>query len=151
MMHVLRSMLFVAIASTVGFTAEAREIDTEKTVSTEQIELGKDLPKTLVIRKKIGTNETEVMHSNLELGKDDATKQLVSTSSFIKVDKEGKMVGELDRDSSSSSWFFNCYNWYYPSYYYYGFNYNYVSYYSYAYAGYSYAYYGWPYYNRWCW
>lgn len=145
----LRSLVFVLAASLTGFCAQAREIDNEKTVTTEQIQLGRDLPKTLVVRVKAGTNETAVMHANSALAADESSKSMVSTSSFIKLDSKGRMMGELDRDSSSSSWYF-WYGGYYPRYYYYGYNYSYYNYYSYYYGGYNYYYYGWPYYNPYC-
>jgi hypothetical protein len=136
-----------ALVFTFGVSAHAGELDNEKTVSTEQVQLGQALPKTVVIRTKVGSNQHEVLHLNHVLGKDKHTQQLISTSSFIKLDKQGKMAGELDHDSSSSSWYFSCPNYYYPQYYYGGYQYNYASYYSYYYAGYNYSYYGWPYYN----
>lgn len=146
----LRTMVCVFAATLVGFSAQAREIDNEKTISTEQIQLGQALPKTVIIRIKAGTNEAEVLHSASALPANDSSKALVSTSSFVKLDKDGKMVGELDRDSSSSSWFF-CYPYsYYPYYNYCGYNYYYAPYYSYYYSGYYYSYYGWPYYNSYC-
>lgn len=92
------------IGATTAMTA--REIDNEQTVSTEQIKLGQALPKTLVVRTKVGTHESEVLHLNQVLPPDEKSHHLVSTGSFIKVDSNGKMIGELDRDSSRSSWAF---------------------------------------------
>jgi len=150
MANTLRTMVCMLAVTLVGLTAQAREIDNEKTVSTEQIQLGQALPKTVVIRIKAGTNEAEVMHAATALPGAEASKALVSSSSFVKLDKNGKMIGELDRDGSSSSWYF-CYPYsYYPYYGYYGYNYYYRPYYSYYYSGYYYSYYGWPYYNPYC-
>lgn len=143
----------LAAALLVGFgTAQAGELDNEKTVTTEQINLAADLPATVVVRVKAGTNEVEVLHSKSELAADESSQALVSTSSFVKMDVKGKMTAsELDQDSSSSSWYFcfPSYNYYQPSYYYYGYQYSYSSYYSYYYSGYQYSYYRWP--NRWGW
>jgi hypothetical protein len=142
------SALVFAFGLNFSLNLQARELDNEKTVSTEQVQLGQSLPKTVVIRTKAGTNQKEVLHSSAVLSKDNGTKLLVSTSSFVKLDKQGKMAGELDNDSSSSSWYFNCCSsGYYPQYYYGGYQYSYVAYYSYYYAGYNYSYYGWPYCN----
>ena len=146
--------LLLAAALLVGFgTAQAGELDNEKTVTTEQISLAADLPATVVVRVKAGTNEVEVLHSNTELAADAATQALVSTSSFVKMDVKGqqnapKNATELDKDSSSSSWYFcfPTYNYYQPSYYYYGYQYSYQSYYSYYYSGYQYNYYRWGWY-----
>jgi len=105
-----RILFSLLIGISVCFTglesATAREIDNEKTVSTEQIQLAQALPKTLVVRRKTGTDQVEVLHLNQVLKVDEKSRQLVSTASFIKIDSNGKMVGELDRDSSSSSWAF---------------------------------------------
>ena len=65
---------------------------------------------------------------------------------FAKANMNGKSKGELDRDSSSSSWYFSCDPWYgsyYPTYYYYGYAYSYSYYYGYGYGGWSYSYYRW--------
>lgn len=148
-MCTMRTLLLAASALVLAFglNARANELDNEKTVSTEQIQAAQALPKTVVVRIKAGTNQAEVLHINDALAKDEATKMMVSTSSFTKLDASGKMAGELDKDSSSSSWYFCCPNYYYPTYYYWGYQYTYVSYYSYYYAGYYYNYYGWPHCN----
>lgn len=150
MTNTLRTLALVVMASLVGFSAQAREIDNEKTISTEQVQLGQALPKTVVVRVKAGTNETEVLHAATAIPNNETSKALVSSSSFVKMDKSGKMSGELDRDSSSSSWYFYYGYGYYPYYGYYGYNYYYRPYYSYYYSGYYYSYYGWPYYNSYC-
>lgn len=150
MTTLLRQAMIALGAIAICWTANAREIDSEKTISTEQIQLGHDLPMTVVVRIKEGTNQVEVLHSKVALKADETSKFLVSTSTFVKLDNKGRMVGELDRDSSSSSWFF-CYPYnYYPYYNYCGYNYLYAPYYGYAYGGYRYSYYGWPYSNPYC-
>lgn len=155
MTNTLRAFILFVAASMVGFSAGAREIDNEKTISTEQIQLGQDLPRTTVIRMRAGTNEAEVFHSTAALPASDNVKALVSSSSYLNLDSNGRQLGELDRDGSSSAWYFYYPYYYYPySYYpyysYYGYRYAYVPYYSYSYYGYNYYYYGWPYYNPYC-
>lgn len=138
----------LALALTVSAQSRANELDNEASVTNAQIAAAKDLPATLVIRTNEATKEVEVLHSNDRIPADASTVDAVSKAKFMKMDvKSSKPVGELDRDSSSSSWYF-CWpnaNVYAPSYYYYGYSYNYSQYYSYAYAGYSYSYYRWGY------
>ncbi len=148
----MRQLFMAALVMALGVSAHAGELDKEQTFTTEQVELAKNLPATLVVRVKTATQEVEVLHSSKVIEPTEASKELVSTSSFEKIDVKGGMTGvsELDKDSSSSSWYF-CfpnYNYYYPSYNYYGYNYSYSNYYSYYYAGYQYSYYSWPYYNN---
>lgn len=142
MSHRLKFLIsFLIGISTVLVAAEsaiAREIDREKTVTTEQIHLGQALPKTLVVRIKADTHQVEVLHLNQALKADPKNRQLISTSSFIKVNSKGRMVGELDRDSSSSSWGFYMG---YPGYGYgygNGYGYGYGNGYGYGCGGYSY-------------
>ncbi len=146
----LSASLLIATSLLVGAYSQAREIDGEKTVTTEQIQLGQSLPKTVVVRVKANTNQTEVFQVNKALKADESAKQLLSTSSYIKLDSKGKMKGELDRDRSSSSWHFHYPNYSGAYYYYYGYSYSYVPYYNYYYGGYNYYYYGWPYSNPYC-
>lgn len=106
-LRILFSFLFAACASLAAADfAAAREIDSEQTVTTEQIQLGQTLPQTLVVRSRADGDQIEVLHLNEALRADENSRQLVSTASFIKVGSDGRMIGELDRDSSSSSWIF---------------------------------------------
>lgn len=150
----MRSALAVLMmALLAGFSAHAGELDNEKSVTNEQIQLAQDLPATLVIRVNESTKEVEVLHSKDRLATDEATKNtVVNSGEFKKMDVKGQMTGsELDQDSSRSSWYFcwPTYNYYYPTYYYYGYQYNYSNYYWYNWGGYSYYYYGWGSYGRW--
>lgn len=158
MLKSLRSLVFIIAAALIGLTAQAREIDTEKSITTEQIQLGQSLPRTTVVRIMTGASSAnsegpaEVFHSPVALPATEMTRNLVATSSFVKLDSTGR---ELDRDGSSSSWFFyypNYWypNYYYPQYYYYGYQYAYVPYYNYYSYPYNYYYFGWPYYNPYC-
>ncbi len=127
--------------------ATAGELDNEASV-TNKAQLGKDLPATLVVRVNNKTKAVEVLHTNQKLSKSATSKAQMAKAEFVAMGLQDKMhASELDRDSSSSSWYF-CfpnYNWYQPSYYYSGYQYSYSNYWSYNYGGYSYNYYSNPY------
>jgi hypothetical protein len=139
------SLATLLLASAVSFQSFAGELDNEKTVTNEQVQAAKDLPATLVIRVNNDTKAVEVLHSKALLPAEQASVEAISKQTFTKMDVKSGMTGELDRDSSKSSWYFcwPSFNWYYPSYSYYGYSYNYSSYYNYSYSNYSYYYYGW--------
>jgi hypothetical protein len=139
------SLAALMMASAVGFQSFAGELDNEKAVTNEQVQAAKDLPATLVIRVNEQTKAVEVLHSKEKLAADQTQAAALSKAAFKKMDVKSGMTGELDRDSSKSSWYFcwPSYNWYYPAYYYYGYTYSYSSYYYYNYGGYGYYYYGW--------
>jgi len=99
-------VLGLTVVGTSTFSARANELDHEKQYSTQQMQLAQALPKTLVVRVKTGTNQMEILHSNVALAKDASTANLVSTSSFIKLDPSGNPVRELDSQSSTSSFGF---------------------------------------------
>jgi hypothetical protein len=143
---------FLATVSMFGSASAfaAGELDNEAAVTNEQIQLAKDLPATLVMRVNDKTKEVSVLHMDAKLEATEASKALLANAQFKAVDVKSGVRGELDQDSSSSSWYFcfNNYNWSYPTYYYYGYNYNYSSYYNYSYGGYSWYYYRWGY-SRW--
>ena len=141
---VLAASLFVT--SLAGGLAQANELDNEAAVTNEQVALSKDLPATLVVRTNQATGEVQVMHSAVKLDASAASQAALNEAAFVKVDS-AQGSGELDRDSSRSSWYF-CWNnaYSYPQYTYYGYSYNYsYNYYSYAYSGWNYTYYGWNY------
>lgn len=143
-------ILLIALALTVMTAVNAKatgELDNEALVTNEQILLAQDLPATLVIRVKAGSENFEVFQSATPLNTDTATLASVHASPFTPMTPD--LLGELDRDSSQSSWYlaFPLYNWSYPGYYYHGYYYGYSSYYQYSWGGYSYYYYGWSY--RW--
>lgn len=136
----------VALVTVTGLNVRADELDREKKVTTEQIQLASDLPKTVVIRVKDGSTRSEVLHTKRALPANEASHRFVSTSSFYKLSERGHSSGELDRDSSTSSWYFYCpTGWSYPTYYYYGYAYYYNPYYTYQWGGYRYSYYRWRY------
>jgi len=134
----IRSLYCLACAVLIcGPGVEARELDREKTVTTEQVQVGQGLPRTLVVRRRIGTNRVEIMHSSRVLRPDSSSRNLLSTSSFIRLNARGKPIREIDRDSSSSSWWW--FGFSYPYYSYYSYRpYYYGSYYPYSYYPYSY-------------
>ncbi len=146
--------------------SNAGELDNEKQV-VNQIESAKNLPRTVVVRVNKNTNEVQVMHSGQALAPAAATVKSFNGQNFTPVLPNQKVRNELDRDSSSSSWFFNLsltplfnvgfgsssgafYNPYYYGGAYYGgygyYNQYYTPYYpTYYYNNYSYSYY--PYYS----
>lgn len=140
--------LTLVLAAT--FTAHAGELDNEAAVTNQQAELAADLPATLVVRVNANSNEVEVLHSKDKIAGDETSKAtvLARENEFVKMDVKGQMTGELDRDSSRSSWYFcfPTYNWFYPTYFYYNYTYAYTPYYYYSIGAYSYYYYTW---NRW--
>lgn len=152
-MRILSSVLVAAFALTIGFSAQSSELDNEASITNHQIQLSKDLPATVVVRVNAATDEIEVLHSEDELAADPSSLETLRDAEFVKIDKNAKIAGELDRDSSSSSWYFwfNYSNWYYPTYSYYGYNYGYTPYYSYNWGGYNYYYCRWNYRYGWYW
>lgn len=118
-------------------------------ISAEQNAHAAELPATLVVRVNNVDQSVAVLQSNQALATDNATAEAVRTSNFTPMSVNGgQPSGELDRDSSTNSWYFYFYNynWYRPTYYYYGYNYYYQPYYWYNYGNYSYYWYGW---RRW--
>ena len=99
--------LVASLFATAGFVAQANELDNENQFSAEQLQIASALPKTIVIRVKVGTKQAEVLQSNEAFAKNAASQKLVSTSSFVKVDAAGKPLNELDRQSSTSSFGFS--------------------------------------------
>lgn len=137
-MKKLFSILTLAFLATFS-VAQASELDNENEVKNQQ-RFAADLPQTLVVRvAQDGTRA--VMHSNELLSKD----VKVDGAKFVEMKATDRMGSELDKDSSTSGWFFywTNYSWYYPTYAYYGYNYYYQPYYNYYAYGYSYYYYRW--------
>lgn len=138
------------LALSVGFQAQATELDNEAQVTNEQISMSKEIPATLVVRTNPATGEVQVLHSQEKLAADQTSQTAVASAAasgqFAKVDASAIANGELDRDSSSSSWYF-CFNrnWSYPVYYYNNYTYNYGWYGGYSYSGWNYSYYRWNY------
>ena len=135
----------LAAALMIGSLAQANELDNEAQVTNETKALSKDLPQTLVVRSNPATGEVQVLHTNARLAADMSATAQVAQSVFSKADLTGAQAGtELDRDSSSSSWYF-CWNrgYNYPYYGYGGYNFSYNYYYGYNWGGWNYSYYRW--------
>ncbi len=146
MRFILSALTVAAMGTlTVGSLAHANELDNEAQVTNETKALSKELPQTLVIRSNPATGEVQVMHTDSRLAADMSATVAVANSAFLKTDLSQSQTGaELDRDSSSSSWYFcwnNGYN--YPYYGYGGYNFAYNYYYGYNYSGWNYSYYRW--------
>ena len=129
-----------------GSFAQAGELDNEAQVTNETKALSKDLPQTLVVRTNAATGEVQVMHTQDRLAADASSLNLVANAKFAAADVDSQVQGggELDRESSASSWYF-CWNRGYsqPYYWYGGYNFSYNYYYSYNYYGWNYSYYRW--------
>jgi hypothetical protein len=130
----------------VGSFAQANELDNEAQVTNETKALSKDLPQTLVVRSNSATGEVQVMHTQSRLAADASSLNIVADAQFTQADVNAQVPGggELDRDSSASSWYF-CWNrgYSYPYYWYGGYNFSYSYYYGYNYSGWNYSYYRW--------
>jgi hypothetical protein len=128
----------------VGGFAHAGELDNEAQVTNETKALSKDLPQTLVVRTNAATGEVQVMHSSDRLAANASSTALVAKGVFVKSTLGQTQGGELDRDSSQSSWYF-CWNqgYSYPYYGYGGYNFSYNYYYGYNWGGWNYSYYRW--------
>lgn len=104
-----------------------------------------DLPKTVVVRVNEKTNQTEVLHSLEALPADASQAESLASAEFSKIESVDSELGELDRDSGTTSWFFCYYNSapiYYWNYGFFTYAYYPTYYYSYRYSGYRYTYYG---------
>ena len=141
-----RILMILALALT-GFTATtvvAGELDNEAKVINEQALRAKELPQTVVVRIDQKTGEASVLESTETLAQDEKTVAALHTSrGFVKLNAAG--TSELDRTSSSSSWFYYYPrgHYYAPTYYYSNYSYYYQPCYSYTYYGYAYAWYRW--------
>lgn len=145
---VLSTLLLAGVQAQAQKHDQTGELDNESKVTNEQLKASKELPQTLVVRKNDVTGEVQVMHSAEKLS-GTADQSVVTSSNFVKVDASQVVTGELDQDSSRSSWYF-CFNngWNYPQYNYWGYNYNYNYYSGYSWGGWNYSYYRW---NTWGW
>ncbi len=171
----LKSLLIVSIFC-YGNLLFAGELDNEKNVIEQAKKtLAKDLPAMVVVRINETTQNVEVFHSDSFIPKEESLSFAKTHGDVFKPLTEKQKRGELDSDSSRSSWFFGLrwgfghdrdngrgyhgggysggrYNggYYnaYPNYYYP--NYNYYGY-NYQYLNYSYSYcggYGYYYYRN---
>lgn len=132
--------------------AFANELDSESSVINEQSARAKDLPGTVVVRINEATGEASVLEISERLTADakEAKSIAAMSSAFRAIPPSGIVefntaTSELDRNSSTSSWYawYNYGYFYTPTYYYWGYTYSYSSYYSYNWYGYSYRWYRW--------
>lgn len=134
------TLLMLALA----IPAFASELDNEKDViNAEQRALAQNLPASLVVRVSESDGSVSVLHSTNAIPAGDIS--VINSTEFQAVGANQKLPSELDRDSSTSGWYFYWYNYNYayPTYYYYGYNYYYQPYYNYYWAGYYYYWYRW--------
>lgn len=151
----MRSFKFALIAlavSALPAMSFANELDSPVPVSADQKALAAQLPGTVVVRVNTQDQSVAVLHSDALIPGSTASQTTVENANFVPMQTNGTQVGksgELDRDSSTNSWFFyfNNYNWCYPTYYYGGYTYNYYNYYNFNYGYYNYYYYWY----RWRW
>jgi hypothetical protein len=148
------ALLSLGMVSTIagfGQIAFANELDREASVINEQSVRAKDLPGTVVVRINNATGEASVLEVPERLAADvnEAKSIAAMSSAFRAIPASGivefKTTAELDRNSSTSSWYawYNYGYYYTPTYYYWGYTYSYSNYYSYNWYGYSYRWYRW--------
>lgn len=100
-----------AITLALGATgAFAGELDTEATVSAQQVELAKDLPQTVVVRvSKSNPNDIEVAHLPGKLKAGEKVAKLPFEKMALNEERKGipfHSSAELDGTKSTSSWAF---------------------------------------------
>ncbi|MCM2281446.1 MAG: hypothetical protein NDI61_06325 [Bdellovibrionaceae bacterium] len=140
-LSVLSFMVLTSVASA------ASELDHEASVTNEQVRLAKELPTTVVVRTHLATGRVDILHVSDSLpGTSETQANVVNrNSAFEPITSQERVRGELDENSSTSSWYFYFYNSSYahPTYTYYGYTYRYFPYYNFWWGGYSYSYYRW--------
>lgn len=138
-----RNLLFAVslLFSVSGFgqPAFSGELDNEATVINEQAR--RDLPQTVIVRVDEKTGAAAVVELKEALAADVSALAQLPATEFKAI---APTTGELDRTSSSSSWYvwYNYGYYYAPTYYYWGYNYSYSNYYYCNWAGYNYYWYG---------
>jgi hypothetical protein len=162
----MRLPVFI-LAALMGFTFPSFAADpldvAERSRSDDMVTRARDLPATVVVRVNRNTNAIEVLHSRDHLAATPETISSISSSRFAPIELNKPVRGELDRDTSRSSWFFSLglnpffsvnlgYGpgaYYAPYYSYYNYSYAYNPYYyyytpySYGYVPYNYYFYRW--------
>ncbi len=128
-----------------GSFAHANELDNEAQVTNETKALSKDLPQTLIVRTNPATGEVQTFQTSSRLAADASSLSLIANAKFAAADLNAQPGGgELDRNSSRSSWY-PCWNggWGYPYYWYGGYNFSYNFYYGCNCGGWNYSFYRW--------
>lgn len=144
----MRGLIIFLAALALGQVATAHELDREGVVSQDQLDHVKDLPGTLVLQiNEKDPSKVEVFHLKEKIapGTKLTGKQLeqMAVKAEERVADAGDPKGELDRESSTSSWGFYFGRPFTRPYYGYGQNYypgygGYPNYYGANYPGYSY-------------
>lgn len=96
-------------------------------------------PRTVIVRVEKATGAVSMAQT------DDLIESNAANSVVSKEYKPAQKLDELDRDSSTSGWYYyyGAYQWAAPTYYYYGSYYTYTPYYFYEYSFYYYYFYRW--------
>lgn len=102
--------LILSMALALGPAVVAHELDSENTVSAQQIEKAKDLPQTLIVRTSLtNPKDVQVVHLKERL----APGKKLTGLQFEQVAMNSEKIGiaydssnELDRTTSTASWAF---------------------------------------------
>jgi acetyl-CoA acetyltransferase len=139
----MKSVFMSFLALAIMPAAYASELDKPNS-GENAIRLAADLPASLVVRKS-ADGQVAVFHSASLLGQGD--ESVVANGSFTNMTANEGQRQELDQNSSQSGWYFywNNWNYSYPTYYYGGYQYYYQQYYSHFANNY------WYYWYRWYW
>ena len=133
--------LMVSLTTVSLHGAFAGELDNENSAINADQRAQASLPGSVVVRVNTQDNSLAVLQSADKL----KAEPLTGDETFIPVQADQKIAAstqELNKDSSTDSWFyFNGCNWYAPSFYYGGFNYYYQPYFNYNFGGFNYYYY----------
>lgn len=145
-MNHLRALLAVAalvlgLGLSLSASAANDELDNESKVTNEQSRLAQQLPGTLIVRTNRATGQSEVLPVTEALPAE-ASAQAIALEQNAEFKPFSQPGGELDQDSSRSSWYFY-WNGYYPHCYYGGYNYYGYPYYNFGWGLYQYNYYRW--------
>lgn len=142
------SLVCLFTGAAISFSAANAFGAQENGQSQEQLQHAKDLPGTVVVRIDDKTGEASVLElsATLEVNADNV-QAIGENGAFqpIQTARAELPAGELDQNSSSSSWYawYNYGYFYRPTYYYWGYRYTYSTYYTYNWYGYSYYWYRW--------
>lgn len=109
------SKLVCALVFAMSLPAFAHELDSERTVSAEQVEKAQNLPQTTVVRvSKTDPNDVQVVHLNEKLPAGKKVENLKFEKVALNAEVSGLAVNsgnELDATSSTSSWSFGYYGY----------------------------------------
>ena len=136
----MKVLLLLALTLAPFMAMASGELDNE-TKNAQR--MAQNLPQTLVV-KVDAAGAVSVLHSKLEIAAGDVS--VLDNANFVPM-KNTDSMKELDKDSSTSGWYFWWYNYSYsyPVYNYYGYSYYYQPYYNYSSDGCDYYWYRWRY------